>query len=152
MDTKGLNTICFLNISTLVLIKYFSHLGIWSRNFSLYHCAITFTFQYSNLWVYNILKDFENASLVLLLLTLRIQDISKKNTFELKSTASLLNFDTKSETSTPVINGIHNEFKRYSESNKTKVWGRQIFIRYNMISGKKTPTVKQMLLICFHLH
>ena len=57
--------------------------------------------------------------------------------FELKSTSSLLNFDTKAEASTPVINVIHDEFKRYSEFNKTKVWGRQIFIRYNMIFGKK---------------
>ena len=84
----------------------------------------------------NILKDFEN-SLVLLLLTLRIHDISTNNIFELKSTSSLLNFDTKTEASTPVINVIHEVFKRYPEFNKTKVWGREIFMRYNMISGKK---------------
>ena len=60
-----------------------------------------------------------------------------KNIFELKSTSSLLNFDTKTEASTPVINVIHDEFKRYPEFNKTKVWEQQIFIRYNMISGKK---------------
>ena len=56
-----------------------------------------------------ILKDFENTSLVLLVLTLRIQDISAKNIFELKSTVSLLNFNTKTETSTPVINVIQNK-------------------------------------------
>ena len=83
-----------------------------------------------------ILKDFENASLVLLLPTLGIHDIGK-NIFELKSTSSLLNFDTKTEASTPTINVIQDEFQRYPEFNKTKVWGRQIFIRYNMISGKK---------------
>ena len=57
----------------------------------------------------DILKDFENTSLVLLVLTLRIQDISAKKSFELKSTVSLLNFNTKAETSTPVINVIQNK-------------------------------------------
>ena len=84
-----------------------------------------------------ILKDFKNASLDLLLLTLRIHDILAKNIFELKSTSSLLNFDAKTEASTPVINVIHDEFKRHPEFNKTKVLGWQIFIRYNMISGNK---------------
>ena len=73
------------------------------------------------LWQY-IHKDFENASLVLLLLTLRIHDIGK-SIFELKSTFSLLNFDTKIEASTLVINVIHDEFKRYPEFNKTKSMG-----------------------------
>ena len=63
--------------------------------------------------------------------------IYRQNIFELKSTSSLLNFDTKTEASTPTSNVIHDEFQRYPEFNKTKVWGRQIFIRYNMISGKK---------------
>ena len=63
--------------------------------------------------------------------------IYRQKYFELKSTPSLLNFDTKTEASTPVINVIHEEFKLYSEFNKSKVWGRQILIRYNMISGKK---------------
>ena len=85
--------------------------------------------------LHSILKDFANPSLVLLLITLRIH--IGKNIFELKSTTSLLNFDTKTEASTPVINVIHDEFKRYPEFNKPKVWGRQIFIRYNMIPGKK---------------
>ena len=79
-----------------------------------------------------ILKDFENASIVLLILAVRILDISEKNICELKSTDSLLNHNTKAETSTPVINIIHNEFKRYPEFNR-----RKIFIRYNIISGKK---------------
>ena len=63
--------------------------------------------------------------------------IYRQNIFELKCTSSLLNFDTKPEAATPIISVIHEEFKRYQEFNKTKVWGRQLFIRYNMISGKE---------------
>ena len=84
-----------------------------------------------------ILKDFENASLVLLHLTLKIHDISEKIFLNWKVWLVCLTSTPKTYTSTPVINGIHNEFKRYPEFNKTKVWGWPIFIRYNMISGKK---------------
>ena len=76
-----------------------------------------------------------------------------KNIFELKSTiSSLLNFSTNTETSTPVTNVKHNEFKRYPEFNKKQIMGTENIHRLQHDFWKGTTNAKQKLLVCFHLH
>ena len=74
-------------------------------------------FLYKDLNIY-ILTDFKNATPTLSALPLRLQDVSEKY---LKSTISLLYFNTKNEMPVSVINAIPREINGYPKLNKNKL-------------------------------
>ena len=103
--------------------------------------------------MHNILTDFKNAILALSILSLSIQDVSEKISVELKSTISLLNFNTKNEMPVFVINATSREINGYPKFNKTKLhnesMGTKKFLMSTMLSGKKHQNTNECCWLAF---
>ena len=80
----------------------------------------------------------------------------RKISVELKSTISLLNFNTKNEMPVSVINAIPCEINGYSNFNKNELhnvsMGTKKILNVKHDFWKQTSKHKQMLLVGVHLH
>ena len=98
-----------------------------------------------------ILTDLKNATLALSILSLRIQDVSKKISVELKSTISLLNFNTQNEMPVSVINATSREINGYPKFKKNKLhnesMGTKTILHVHHAFWKETSKHKRMLLV-----